>query len=76
MARTKMVVLTVAAGMVLLSGAEAAWGGSAAEVARMVPADTVLFASVGDFGRLAEKFKETTLYKFYQDPAMQPFVGP
>lgn len=44
--------------------------------AKLGPDDTMVYAVVPNFQALFDKFKETSLYGLYRDPAMQPCVGP
>jgi hypothetical protein len=44
------------------------------KTAKLVPPETVLLMNIDDFQQLKTRFEETSLYKFYKDPAMAAFV--
>ena len=48
--------------------------GAVVESAKWLPEETLLFVSVESVGALQEKFKETSLYGLYKEPAMQSFM--
>ena len=49
--------------------------GDVTENAKLLPADTFAYVVVESVDGLWEKFKRTSLYGLYKDPAMQPFVA-
>jgi hypothetical protein len=44
------------------------------ETAKLIPPETVLLVEIPDFNSLQKQFEKTSFYKFYEDPAMAPFV--
>ncbi len=71
--RDRFVLLLVLAALSI--GAPPVWA-SAAETARWLPEDTLFFVSTRDVKALVEKWKTTSTYALYKDPAMQPFMVP
>jgi len=69
-------LVAVLAGLALGLGPAGARGQKIAETAKLLPDDTVLVAAVENVKELGEKFKKTSLYALYKDPAMQRFVVP
>ncbi|MDD4888936.1 MAG: hypothetical protein PHU85_03330 [Phycisphaerae bacterium] len=49
---------------------------AADDPAKLAPDDTMLYVVVPNFQALFDKFKETTVYGLYREPAMQPCVAP
>ncbi len=49
---------------------------SAKDPARYAPQDALFVVSIADATKLTEKFKSSTVYELYKDPAMQNFLVP
>ncbi len=44
------------------------------KTAKLVPPETIVLIDLDSFSALRTQFEKTSLYKFYKDPAMKPFV--
>ena len=59
-----------------LGPAASASAGELGELAKFIPADTLMYMVIPDCRVLARKLQETSLFALYKEPALQQLIGP